>query len=639
MSVIEEVKSRVSIVDIVSESGVKLRKSGKTYIGFCPFHHNTRTPAFVVWPETGTWRCFGQCNEGGDVFKFVMKKENVDFGEALRRLAARAGVTLEPISPQKQVEKETFEHLRSLLEEAVIFYHAQLQQNPIAQAYLQEKRRLRPEIIEAFGLGYAPPGWETTLQYFLKRGYNEDDLIAAGLVSVREEDTEKARRIFDRFRHRIMIPIRDEQGRMAGFGARALEADDQPKFLNSPETPLFSKGRLLYGLDRARRAIRAADQVVIVEGYFDVIALHQAGFENVVSPMGTALTEDQMRLLKRFTRRIVLALDPDVAGQKAVLRGLEAARQAMDREAEIAFDPRRMMHFESHIQADLRVVTLPEGHDPDDLVAEDASAWPRLIEKARPVVLYVMETLAEGRNLEDPKVKSEIASQVLPLIDEVPNPIERDTYRQALARLLRVDERVFTGSGAKGPAGFRPRKGPERATTPEKGIPASAIALRGLRPMESYCLAILVQYPHLLYRLDRLLQEQELTPLNAEDFEYTDHRQIFELLREAINQDAMEHRSYLWAHISGALEERLQELEKIAIQEKLEDRLLEELARNVIHLRRRLFKENLGQLRYLQEDAEQEADERLTVYRQMVRDYAQLLRNLDMAFHRLSMVK
>lgn len=637
MSTIEEIKTRLSIVDIVSESGVKLRKSGKTYIGFCPFHQNTRTPAFVVWPETGTWRCFGQCNEGGDIFKFVMKKENIDFGEALRRLAMRAGVPLEQrVSPREQTEKETFEHLRALLEEAVIFYHTQLQQNPMAYTYLQEKRRLRPETIEAFGLGYAPPGWETTLQYFLKRGYSEDDLIAAGLVSVREEGS---RRVFDRFRHRIMIPIRDDQGRIAGFGARALEADDQPKFLNSPETPIFSKGRLLYGLDRARKAIRAADQVVIVEGYFDVIALHQAGFENVASPMGTALTEDQMRLLKRFTRRIVLALDPDVAGQKAVLRGLEAARQAMDREVEIAFDPRRMMHFESHLQADLRVVTLPEGYDPDDLVAEDVSAWPRLIEKARPVVLYVMETLAEGRNLDDPKVKSEIADQVLPLINEVANPVERDTYRQALARLLRVDERVFIRSGAKGPAGLRRRKMLEATETPGKGTPAPAIAPRSFRPMESYCLAILVQYPYLLYRLDRLLQEQELTPLNTEDFEYTDHRQIFELLRQAINQDAMEHRSYLWAHIPGALEERLHELEKIAIQEKLEERLLEELVRNVIHLRRRLFKENLGQLRYLQEDAEQEADERLNVYRQMVRDYAQLLRNLDMASRRLTMVK
>nr|BAL52558.1 DNA primase [uncultured Chloroflexota bacterium]BAL56867.1 DNA primase [uncultured Chloroflexota bacterium] len=638
MSVVEEIKARISIVDIVSESGVKLRKSGKAYIGFCPFHKNTRTPAFAVWPESGTWRCFGQCNEGGDIFKFLMKKENIDFSEALHRLAMRAGVKLEEsASPQDQIRREAHEHLRALLEEAVIFYHAQLQQHPLAQSYLQEKRRLRPETIEAFGLGYAPPNWNSALQYFLGRGYQEEDLIAAGLVNLREEEGHT--RLFDRFRNRIMIPIRDEQGRMAGFGARALSAEDQPKFLNSPETPLFSKGRLLYGLDRARRAIRAADHVVIVEGYFDVIALHQAGFENVVSPMGTALTEDQMRLLKRFTRRIVLALDPDVAGQKAVLRGLEAARQAMDREAEITFEPRRMMHFESRLQADLRVVTLPEGHDPDELVAEDASRWPHLIAQARPVVLYVMETLAEGRNLDDPKVKSEIAGQVLPLIQEVADPVERDAYRQALARLLRVDERVFIGSGARGPARARRGKMPELAARGEKGTPAPIMVPPASPAMESYCLAVLLQHPHLLYRLDRLLQEQGLTPLNAEDFEYTDHRQIFELLRKAIRQDAMEHRSYLWKHIPDTLEERLQELENITIQEKLEERLVEELVRNVIHLRRRLFREHLGQLRYLQEEAEREADENLSTYRQMVREYGELLRNLDMAYRHLSMVR
>lgn len=637
MSAIEEIKSRLSIVDIVSESGVKLRKSGRTYIGFCPFHANTRTPAFVVWPETGTWRCFGQCNEGGDVFKFVMKKENVDFGEALRRLAARAGVILEPLRPERAEEKEAQEHLRALLEEAVLFYRGQLLQKPDVLEYLQEKRRLRAETIEVFGLGYAPAGWDVTLQHFLRRGYSEENLIAAGLVSVREEGDRK--RLFDRFRNRIMIPIRDEQGRMAGFGARAWEAEDQPKFLNSPETPLFNKGRLLYGLDRARKAIRAADQAVIVEGYFDVMALHQAGFENVVSPMGTALTADQLRLLKRFTRRLVLALDPDAAGQKAVLRGLDAARQAMDREQEIAFDPRRLMHFESRLQADLRVVTLPPGYDPDDLVAQDATAWPQLIAEARPVVIYVMETLAEGRDLNDPKVKSEIAAQVLPLINEVPDAVERDAYRQALARLLRVDERVFLGSGAQGPATSRRRKMPEAPPVAESRPEGAAPAWRGFRLMESYCLAILVQYPYLLYRLDRLLQEQGLSPLSAEDFEYTDHRQLLELLRQALTQDALDFQAYLWEHIPTELQERLRELEGLVIAEKLEDRLLEELARNVIHLRRRLYQEGLGQLRFLQEEAQQEKDERLTVYQQMARDYAHLLRTLDMAYRHLMMVR
>jgi DNA primase len=633
MSAVEEIKERLSIVDIISESGVKLRKSGKTYIGFCPFHSNTRTPAFVVWPETGTWRCFGQCNEGGDIFKFVMKKENIDFGEALRRLALRAGVTLEPLTPQRQQEKESHERLRALLEDAVIFYHSRLLQTPAVLEYLQQKRRLRPETIEAFGLGYAPPGWETSLQYFRQRGYSDQELIDAGLVSVREEGAEH--RLFDRFRNRIMIPIRDEQGRMAGFGGRAVEENDQPKFLNSPETPLFSKGRLLYGLDRARKAIRAADQVVIVEGYFDVIALHQAGFENVVSPMGTALSEDQVRLLKRYTRRILLALDADAAGQKAVLRGLEVARQAMDHQPEIAFDPHSLMHFENRLQADLRVVTLPQGYDPDDLVAEDASAWLRLLETARPVVIYVMETLAAGRDLNDPKVKSEIAAQVLPLIQEVADPVERDTYRQALARLLRVDERLFLAPAAAR-SGQRRRREMAAASPSKTALP---ILPRRLGLMEAYTLAILIQQPFLLYRLDRQLQEQELAPLRLEDFEYTDHRQLFQLLRQALTQDALEPQAYLHEHAPADVRERLRELESIPIHEKLEERLLEELVRNVIHLRRRLLQEGLGQLRFLQEEAQQQKDEQLLAYQRMAREYAQSLRTLDLAYQRLSMVR
>src|SRR4026209_692868 len=185
-----------------------------------------------------------------------------------------------------------------------------------------------------------------------------------------------------------MFPIRDENGRVAGFGARIVDPNDVPKFLNSPETPIFSTGRLLYGLDRARKPIRTADQAVIVEGYLDVIALHQAGYENVVSPMGTALTEDQLRLLKKFTRRIVLALDPDAAGQKAVLRGLDAARSAMDREGELGFDARGLLRSESRLQADLRVAKMPDDLDPDEIVARNKEEWKQLIEDAKPIVTH-----------------------------------------------------------------------------------------------------------------------------------------------------------------------------------------------------------------------------------------------------------
>ncbi len=230
---------------------------------------------------------------------------------------------------------------------------------------------------------------------------------------------------------------------MAGFGARVLDPNDIPKFINSPQTPVFDKGRLLYGLDRARKEIRTQDQAVIVEGYLDVIALHQAGFENAVSPMGTALTEHQLYLLKRHSRRIVLALDPDAAGSKATLRGLEIARQTMDHESEPVFDARGLLRQEARLQADIRVATLPDGMDPDEVVNRDPAEWQHLVESSRPVVIHVMETLAADRDLDDPKAKNEIAAQVIPLIEDVPSPIERDTYRQRLARLLRVNERAL----------------------------------------------------------------------------------------------------------------------------------------------------------------------------------------------------
>ncbi len=252
--------------------------------------------------------------------------------KTLRYLAERAGVTLQPVTPEREAEDKENERLRTLLEDAVTFYRHQLMQTPAgkeAQAYLAN-RGLLPETIETFELGYAPDTWDAATNYFSGKGYSQEEITQAGLLS---ENPEKGR-FYDRFRHRVMFPIRDATGRMSGFGARILRPDDVPKFLNSPQTPLFDKGRLLYGLHLARKPIRTVDQAVLVEGYLDVIATHQAGFGNTVSPMGTALTEDQLRLLKRFSRRVVLALDADAAGEKATLRGLEVARQALDRSDE-----------------------------------------------------------------------------------------------------------------------------------------------------------------------------------------------------------------------------------------------------------------------------------------------------------------
>ncbi len=637
MSTIDEIKAKIDIVDLVSEAGVKLRHAGKNYTGFCPFHDNKHTPAFVVWPESGTWRCFGQCNEGGDIFKFVMKREGLEFKDALNKLADRAGVKVESFVTEKPEIKEAHEHLRALLEDAIIFYRTHLFNNKDILAYLHEKRGLTDATIETFGLGYAPPGYDNLLKNFTAKGYKEQDLIDAGMVSVREADdsrnTQHTTRIYDKFRNRIMIPIRDENGKMAGFGARIVDPNDVPKFLNSPETPIFTKGHILYGLDRARKPIRAADQAVIVEGYLDVIALHQAGYENVVSPMGTALTEDQLRLLKRSTRRIVLALDPDTAGQKAVLRGLDAARSAMDREGELGFDARGLLRNEARLQADLRVASMPDDLDPDEIVARDKDEWKRLIENAKPIVTHVMDSLAIGQNLNDAKVKNQIAAQVLPLIEDLPSPLERDTYRQALARMLRVDERSFVGTQAQVPVLRRKPRGADQSQRVEK---TQVVALNPTLRIESYCVGVLFRKPALLYRLDRTLQEFGLSALAVEDFEYTDHQLVFGVIRMAVEQDEKDYHHYVLSHLlemsSDVSKNFLAQAENL---EHVENKVFEELISFVIDLRRMKALTNNLQLRFLMEEEQDEAIKKM--YQEQSSQLAKLIHNLDQAKKKLSL--
>ena len=638
MSTIDEIKAKIDIVDLVSEAGVKLRHAGKNYTGFCPFHDNKHTPAFVVWPESGTWRCFGQCNEGGDIFKFVMKREGIDFKEALNKLADRAGVKVESFVAEKPEIKEAHEHLRILLEDAIIYYRTHLFNNKDILTYLHEKRGLTDATIETFGLGYAPHGYDNLLKNFTSKGYSEQELIDAGMLSVREADdsrnTQNSTRVYDKFRNRIMIPIRDENGKMAGFGARIVDPNDVPKFLNSPETPIFTKGHILYGLDRARKPIRMADQAVIVEGYLDVIALHQAGYENVVSPMGTALTEDQLRLLKRSTRRIVLALDPDTAGQKAVLRGLDAARSAMDREGELGFDARGLLRNEARLQADLRVASMPDDLDPDEIVARDKDEWKRLIENAKPIVTHVMDSLAVGQNLNDAKVKNQIAAQVLPLIEDLPSPVERDTYRQALARMLRVDESSLVGTQTQGPVMRRKPRGTGQS---QQGQKSQVVALNPTLKIESYCIGVLFRKPALLYRLDRTLQEFGLSPLAVEDFEYTDHQLVFGVIRLAVEQDEKDHQHYVMTHLPETISDVSKDL--LAQTEQLDpvdDKLVEELLARFMDLRRANAMVNVNQLRFLQEEEQQQGGANIKMYQEQAVQFTKLLNSLDQAKRKLS---
>ena len=657
MSSIDEVKARVDIVDLAAEAGVKLRRSGRTYTGFCPFHSNTRTPAFVIWPETGTWRCFGECNDGGDIFKFVMKKENVDFREALVRLAQRAGVQLEERRAESAEQKEENQRLRALLEEAVTFYRHQLLNTPAGKEaldYLLEKRKLTPQTIETFGLGYAPRSWDATLNYFKAKDFTEQDLLDVGLVTERSTDSQstssQSTGVYDKFRHRIMIPIRDAEGKMTGFGGRILDPNDPstgsgqvPKFMNSPQTALFDKGRLLYGLDRARKPIRAADQAVIVEGYLDVIALHQAGFENVVSPMGTALTEEQLRLLKRFTRRIVLALDPDAAGQKAVLRGLDAARASMDREDEIRFDARGLIRREARMQADLRVASMPDELDPDEIVGRDPAEWAGLIAGAKPIIEHVLETLIADQNIGEAKVKAQVVAQMLPLIEDLPNPVERDSYRQMLARRLKVDERSLAGSKATGRGAPR-RRSAQQAAREQEPAQAATPAARS-HTVESALLSLLLRRPDLLPRLDRRLQESSLGALSQADFEYTDHQMILRLIQQSLEQDEAEQAHYVEAHLdeslrgtyAGLMEYQSPRGAFVSLSKGRDDRLLDELTRQMIQLRDRALSESITQLSFMDQEAQASGDAHDQNNLQQLRlQFARRKSHLDVARSKMS---
>jgi DNA primase len=627
MTAVDEIKSRLDIVDIVSET-VNLRHSGKNYTGFCPFHTNTKTPAFVVFPDTQTWRCFGQCNEGGDVFSFVMKREGWDFLETLRNLADRAGVTLQEFTPEEKEKAEENERLREILSMAVTFFQHQLRNTPAGKEALDylHGRKLTDETIDAFALGYAPDAWDSLTNYLASRDIKEQDLIDAGLVSEREGGG-----LYDRFRHRLVIPIRDQRGRMAGFGGRVLRPDDVPKYLNSPKTPLFDKGRLLYGLDMARREIRSKDQVVIVEGYLDVIGPYQAGFKNCVSPMGTALTEDQFRLIKRYSRKIILALDPDAAGEKATLRGLQTARATLEREGDPIFDARGLMQVEGRLRADIRVTTLPDGLDPDEIALADPDHWKQLVQQAKPVVIHVMETLAARADIDDPKAKEEIANQVLPLIEDVKGSVEREAYRQRLARLLKVDERALVRRSSGG----APRQRRSYRQRPEVPGISTTTMTTSHRKLEETCVKALVSDPTLIHFVDRAFRGFELACLHPDDFTHTDFKELFKLVKQSLEQDGEEPLDFVRKRIPEEMAETYLETDS---EEDYPDwrfqpnaPILESLLNMFIRLRRIRIDEGLDQLVYLQSQEADETGDMSFDFRKVALEYVQVRVKLDRA--------
>ena len=629
MSVTDEIKSRLDIVDVISDT-VQLRRSGKSYTGFCPFHHNTRTPAFVVFPETQTWRCFGACAEGGDVFSFVMKKEGWDFKEALRQLAQRAGVQLEELSPAAKAQRAEEQRLTDLLASAADYFHQLLLYAPQAEHardYVQQ-RALEEKTLATFKVGYALNSWDACRTHFNAQGYDDDDLLAAGLLS---ENVEKGTR-YDRFRNRLMIPIRDVRGRVVGFGARTLEEDGIPKYLNSPQTDLFDKSRLLFGLDMAKRHVREARQAVIVEGYMDVMQGWQAGFRNMVAQMGTALTGAQLRTLKRYTKQFVIALDADAAGMKATMRSLEVARETLDRDVEVRFDARGLVRHEGRLKADIRIVTLPEGEDPDNIIRRDPAEWPKLLATARPVVAYVIDVLTAEMDANDPKAKADVVRRVMPLIGDVADPVERDHYRQMLARTLRVDERalqqVALANAASSATGSRrPKANAESAPSrsPKNGGPRPAVPLAGGKIAtnfrEAHYLGQCLRHPPLVFQVDERLREQEQPIVGEGDFAAPEDRELLRHLRQRLQQGAVATLEEVCDSLDGALLDRAQSLAEDAPETDPggRERLPDSLAQLILDLRLEKVRRVLYEVQLRLREAEEQGDaDSLELYKQQL---------------------
>ncbi|OGO32686.1 MAG: DNA primase [Chloroflexi bacterium RBG_16_56_11] len=466
MSAIDDVKQKTDIAEVIGQYAA-LKKAGRNLTALCPFH-SEKHPSFFVYPEQQSWHCFGACNTGGDVFAFVMKKEGLDFSEALHLLARRAGITL-PSRVAREEGKEEKEKFYLVNETAAVYFQNLLLNSPAAaraRAYV-EKRGFSARTVADFQLGFSPDSWESLKNYLQEKGQDEKTALAAGLLVAAENG-----RTYDRFRGKLMFPIRDVRGRVAGFGARVLD-DSLPKYVNSPQSPVFDKSGTLYGIDRAAAEIRKQDRAIIMEGYMDVITAHQNGVTNAVASMGTAITETQVNMLKKLTRHLVLAMDADAAGEEAMLR---------------------TVGHENTLNSEIRVVVMPEGKDPDDIIRENIVAWQKLVDAAVPLLDFVFARTTPELDLTAAGGKSLAVERLLPVVSGVNDPVRQMHYLQKLAGLVRVDLNTIKASLS------RLKPSPARrgisAKKPDRSVfPAFTGRLKDAR--EEYLLALLLNNPGL----------------------------------------------------------------------------------------------------------------------------------------------
>jgi len=514
----DEIKQKLDIVDVIREY-MPIKPAGMNFRARCPFHQE-KTPSFMVSPDKQIWHCFG-CGKGGDMFSFVQEIEGVNFIESLRILAPKAGITLQRQDPKLTSQRN---RILDILEYSRKYYHKVLRESKIAlpaRQYLVD-RGLSEETIEEWQVGFAPDEWESTSKFLKQKGFKENELFLAGMVA----KSNTSSRFYDRFRGRIMFPINDVNSNTVAFSARVSpdkeKTEKMGKYINSPQTQVYNKSSVLFGLDKAKMEIKKQDYAIIVEGQMDVITAHQAGYKNVVASSGTALTSDQIQILKRYSENIILAFDMDEAGNLAADRGI---REAMQQEINI------------------KVIELPSGVDPDDCIRKSPEVWRQAVIDAKPMMQYFFDKTFKSLNMDEVADRQKGAKALLPIIIQLGSKIEQDFWLQQLSGQINIDENILreTINNAKIPQ-QRPR---ESAPVSNEN---KTITKTREEKMSELLLALLFKFPFLFeYSLNNIQNDQVIgqgvnslyrnllfyynniinisTTVEIKDLEYNDFRQ------------------------------------------------------------------------------------------------------------------
>ena len=558
MESIDLIKQRLDIIDVASDY-LKLTKAGSNHKALCPFH-TEKTPSFIINPERQTWHCFGACGVGGDVIELVIKIEKINFSEALKILAQRAGVQLNNNSgPDKN------SRLYEINFEACEFYKAQLElpEGKKAKEYI-DKRGINDEASETFEFGFSPYTNSNLVSKLTAIGFKEIEIIQSGLAIKRENN-----QVRDFFYGRLMIPIKNSNGRVIGFGARVLD-DTNPKYINTPSTPIFDKKSVLFGLSVASKGIRDDNSVVVVEGYLDVITAYQFGFKNVVASMGTALTANQVGSLKSRTNNFVLAMDSDSAGREAVLRSLRNTYRVFERQ------------LGQKSEVNLSVVLMPSGKDPDTQIRNNLSEWKKNIASPVPFVQFVIDSIIEKYDINSSSGKGQVVGEIAPLITNMVNPFEQDHYIDLLAGKLTVKREIVESALAKSMAGSaRKRPALKKFTNQNKDKSLYSEITPKENWIEDYTMSALL----------KMQDKSNSDMINSEYFRRTENREIYSLwqnlsetdeLGDIISDQLEAHYRYLLSIQENIPDFGVNKEGLLQLSNRLEHRHLQHLQRDIL---------------------------------------------------------